>query len=171
MEIEPESVELVVTSPPYWTLKRYNEQPGQLGEIEDYDEFLDELDDVWRRAHSALVPGGRMVVVVGDVNVSRKAFGRHLVFPLHASIQERCRLMGFAGPDGLTAAPRPSATGLASVDRLAKLDTPTIADYCLASAQYIREATTVGSNTSKAAQLRLSNGLSRALVADLRAAG
>ena len=41
----------------------------------------------------------------------------------------------------------------------------------MASAQYIREATTVGSNTSKAAQLRLSNGLSRALVADLRAAG
>ena len=95
MEIEPESVELVVTSPPYWTLKQYNEQPGQLGEIADYDEFLDELDDVWRRAHRALVPGGRMVVVVGDVNVSRKAFGRHLVFPLHASIQERCRLIGF----------------------------------------------------------------------------
>ena len=95
IEIEPESVELAVTSPPYWTLKRYNEQPGQLGEIEDYDEFLDELDDVWRRALRALVPGGRMVVVVGDVNVSRKAFGRHLVFPLHASIQERCRLMGF----------------------------------------------------------------------------
>ena len=95
MEIEPESVELVVTSPPYWTLKRYNEQPGQLGGIEDYDEFLHELDDVWRRAHRALVPGGRMVVVVGDVNVSRKAFGRHLVFPLHASILECCRLMGF----------------------------------------------------------------------------
>lgn len=95
MEIEPESVELVVTSPPYWTLKQYNHQPGQLGEIEDYDEFLDELDDVWRSVHRALVPGGRMVVVVGDVNVSRKAFGRHLVFPLHASIQERCRLIGF----------------------------------------------------------------------------
>ena len=95
LEMEPESVELVVTSPPYWNLKQYNEQPGQLGGIEDYDEFLDELDDVWRRVHTALVPGGRMVVVVGDVNVARKAFGRHLVFPLHASIQERCRLMGF----------------------------------------------------------------------------
>jgi DNA modification methylase len=35
------------------------------------------------------------VIVVGDVNVSRKAFGRHMVFPLHASIQERCRLIGF----------------------------------------------------------------------------
>ena len=95
LELAPDSVELVVTSPPYWTLKEYNDQAGQLGQVEDYEEFLDELDAVWRRVHRALVPGGRMVVVVGDVNVSRKAFGRHLVFPLHASIQERCRVIGF----------------------------------------------------------------------------
>ena len=95
LELAPESIELVVTSPPYWTLKEYNDQPGQLGQVEDYEEFLDGLDEVWQHVHRALVPGGRMVVVVGDVNVSRKAFGRHLVFPLHASIQERCRLIGF----------------------------------------------------------------------------
>lgn len=94
-ELDPDSVELVVTSPPYWTLKEYNDQPGQLGQVADYEEFLDELDEVWRHVHRALVPGGRMVIVVGDVNVSRRAFGRHLVFPLHASIQERCRLIGF----------------------------------------------------------------------------
>ena len=95
LELGAESVELVVTSPPYWTLKKYNDQAGQLGEIADYERFLDELDAVWRRVYHALVPGGRMVVVVGDVNVSRKAFGRHMVFPLHASIQERCRQIGF----------------------------------------------------------------------------
>ena len=95
IDIEPESVSLVVTSPPYWTLKKYNEHEHQLGSIADYDEFLDELDRVWRIAYDALVPGGRMVIVTGDVNVSRKAFGRHLVFPLHASIQERCRRLGF----------------------------------------------------------------------------
>ncbi len=93
--LAPESVELVLTSPPYWTLKKYNDHERQLGDVEDYDEFLDELDEVWRRAHDALVPGGRMAVVVGDVNVSRKAFGRHLVFPLHAGVQERCRQIGF----------------------------------------------------------------------------
>lgn len=95
LELTPDSVELVVTSPPYWTLKEYNVQAGQLAQVEDYEEFLDGLDEVWRHAHRALVPGGRMVVVVGDVNVARKSFGRHLVFPLHASIQERCRLIGF----------------------------------------------------------------------------
>jgi DNA modification methylase len=95
LDLEPGSVDLVVTSPPYWTLKRYNPHQDQLGDIGGYDDFLDELDEVWRRAHRALVPGGRLVVVVGDVNVSRRAFGRHLVFPLHASIQERCRRIGF----------------------------------------------------------------------------
>jgi DNA modification methylase len=40
----PESVHLVVTSPPYWTLKDYNVSEGQMGYIEDYDKFLDELD-------------------------------------------------------------------------------------------------------------------------------
>ena len=93
--LKPESIDLIVTSPPYWTLKKYNDHDNQLGDVEDYDGFLDQLDQVWRRAYDALVPGGRMVIVVGDVNVSRKAFGRHMVFPLHASIQERCRLLGF----------------------------------------------------------------------------
>ena len=95
LEIGKGSVDLVVTSPPYWTLKKYNDHEDQLGDVADYEQFLDELDQVWRRAYQALVPGGRMVVVVGDVNVARRAYGRHLVFPLHASIQERCRHIGF----------------------------------------------------------------------------
>lgn len=89
------SVHLVVTSPPYWTLKRYEDTPGQLGHIEDYEAFLDELDRVWREVFRLLVPGGRLVIVVGDVAVARRRFGRHLVFPLHADIQVRCRKLGF----------------------------------------------------------------------------
>lgn len=89
------SVHLVLTSPPYWTLKRYNESSGQLGSIENYDEFLNELDKVWRHCHRLLVEGGRMIVVVGDVCLSRRGHGRHSVVPLHASIQERCRGIGF----------------------------------------------------------------------------
>jgi len=92
-----ESVHLALTSPPYWTLKSYEDAPGQLGAIEDYERFLDELDRVWREVYRLLVPGGRLVVVVGDVNIPRKnpVFKRHLVFPLHASIQERARRLGF----------------------------------------------------------------------------
>ncbi|WP_081914548.1 DNA-methyltransferase [Thermus amyloliquefaciens] len=89
------SVHLVLTSPPYWTLKRYEDAPGQLGHVEDYEAFLDELDRVWQEVFRVLVPGGRLIVVVGDVAVARRRFGRHLVFPLHADIQVRCRRIGF----------------------------------------------------------------------------
>jgi len=89
------SVHLAVTSPPYWTLKEYRKSEGQLGEISDYELFLDELDAVWRHCYRALVPGGRLIIVVGDVCRSRKKHGRHCVVPLHASIQERCRKLGF----------------------------------------------------------------------------
>ena len=93
--LQDESVHLVVTSPPYWNLKRYNENPDQLGHIQDYETFLEELAKVWRHAFRLLVPGGRLVCVVGDVCVARRDFGRHLVFPLHADIAVICRRIGF----------------------------------------------------------------------------
>lgn len=90
-----QSVHLVVTSPPYWNLKRYNDNPDQLGHIQDYEAFLSELEKVWRHVYRVLVPGGRLVCVVGDVCVARRNFGRHLVFPLHADICVICRHIGF----------------------------------------------------------------------------
>ena len=93
--MEDESVHLVVTSPPYWNLKRYNENPDQLGHVQDYEAFLNELEKVWRHVFRILVPGGRLVCVVGDVCVARRDFGRHLVFPLHADICVICRRLGF----------------------------------------------------------------------------
>ena len=93
--IPDESVHLLVTSPPYWTLKRYNDHDDQLAAITDYDDFNAQLALVWRQALRVLVPGGRMVVVVGDVCRSRREFGRHVVFPLHATIEENCRRIGF----------------------------------------------------------------------------
>jgi len=93
--IDDESVHLVVTSPPYWNLKRYNEHPEQLGHVQDYEVFLHELNKVWEEVYRILVPGGRLVCVVGDVCVSRRSFGRHVVFPLHADICVACRKLGF----------------------------------------------------------------------------
>jgi len=93
--LNDESIHLVVTSPPYWNLKQYNENPDQLGHINDYESFLGEIEKVWREAFRILVPGGRLVCVVGDVCVSRRSFGRHLVFPLHADICVLCRKIGF----------------------------------------------------------------------------
>lgn len=90
-----ESINLVVTSPPYGNLKRYNENPGQLGHVQDDETFLTELEKVWRHVFRVLVPEGRLVCVVGDVCVARRNFGCHLVFPLHADISVICRRIGF----------------------------------------------------------------------------
>jgi len=89
-----QSLHLVVTSPPYWTLKTYAENDRQLGAIMDYEHFLRELDRVWAECYRVLVPGGRICCVVGDVCVPRKRAGRHYVMPLHADIQVRSRAIG-----------------------------------------------------------------------------
>jgi DNA modification methylase len=94
--LDENSVHLVVTSPPYWTLKRYNDHEEQLGHVADYDEFIAGLDEVWQNSYRALVPGGRLIVNVGDVCLSRKKNnGRHTVVPLHATIQDHCKAIGF----------------------------------------------------------------------------
>jgi DNA modification methylase len=89
------TVHLVVTSPPYWTLKDY--APGnehQMGCIDNYERFLSELDRVWSECTRVLVGGGRICCVVGDVCIARKRGGRHHLVPLHADIQVRARKLG-----------------------------------------------------------------------------
>lgn len=93
--IPDNSIDLVVTSPPYWTLKQYKSvSTAQLGYISDYETFLIELDKVWTECARVLVPGGRVCCVVGDVCVPRRRGGRHFVLPLHADIQSRARHNG-----------------------------------------------------------------------------
>jgi DNA modification methylase len=95
-DLQDGSIHLVVTSPPYWTLKEYRDTPGQLGHVASYEAFLNELDKVWQECFRVLVPGGRLICVVGDVCLSRRNNnGRHTVVPLHSSVQERGRQIGF----------------------------------------------------------------------------
>lgn len=94
-EVESESIHLILTSPPYWILKKYNEVDGQLGSISDYRIFLEELDKVIRECFRVLVKGGRFICVIGDVCLSRKENGGHMVVPLHSDITIICRNTGF----------------------------------------------------------------------------
>ncbi len=99
--IPNELVHLVVTSPPYFNLKPYASAAGgrQLGRIDDYEAFLDELDCVWRECERVLVPGGRICCVIGDILIPRRIDGRHRVLPLPSDIQVRSRNNGL---DNLT---------------------------------------------------------------------
>ncbi|MFC4990593.1 DNA-methyltransferase [Saliphagus infecundisoli] len=96
--IEDESVELAVTSPPYFNLKDYENGTGgedQLGDINDYESFNEAIDQVWQECYDKICPGGRLCVVVGDVLRSRSEHGRHRVVPLHATIQDHATEIGF----------------------------------------------------------------------------
>ena len=101
-ELADRSVHLVVTSPPYANLKDYAPgNPSQLGDIDNYEKFLDELDKVWEECFRVLLPGGRVCCVVGDVNVARSNGGRHHVLPLSADIRVRARRLGFDNLQGI----------------------------------------------------------------------
>jgi DNA modification methylase len=92
--IDNESVHLIVTSPPYFTLKKYEPNEDQLAEIANYESFLEQLDRVWQECFRVLAPGGRICCVVGDVCISRRSAGRHYILPLHADLQVRARKIG-----------------------------------------------------------------------------
>lgn len=93
--IDDKSVHLILTSPPYYNLKEYRRGDNQLGLIDDYQQFIDELNKVWKECFRILIPGGRLVCVVGDVCLSRRKYGRHVVMPLHSDIAVACRKNGF----------------------------------------------------------------------------
>lgn len=53
--------------PPYWNIIRYSDDPADLSTVETYEDFRNQLAVCLRRCSAALVPGGRLVVLVGDV--------------------------------------------------------------------------------------------------------
>ena len=66
------------------------------GPPDSFDEFKGKYGASLGFHGATVVPGGRLVCVVGDVCLSRRNNnGRHVVVPLHASIQEHCRHIGF----------------------------------------------------------------------------
>jgi len=92
-EVASGSVDLVVTSPPYWHLKDYG-VPGQIGYGQSLHEYLQDLYRVWQECHRVLRPGGRLCINVGDQFARAAVYGRYKVIPLHAEIIAQGETLG-----------------------------------------------------------------------------
>jgi DNA modification methylase len=78
-------VHLVVTSPPYWSIKDYG-TAGQIGSGSEYEEYLTALAQVWSACWDRLLPGCRMCINIGDQFLRAKEHGRYRVLPIRQRI-------------------------------------------------------------------------------------
>jgi modification methylase len=93
--IEDKSIQLVVTSPPYWNIKNYND-PDQIGHGQNYKEYIASLTDVWEESKRILSPGCKLVINVGDQFLRAKENdGKYEVVSIHTDIISSCKKLGF----------------------------------------------------------------------------
>lgn len=90
--IADNSIDLVVTSPPYWNKADYGEGAANLGAVAGYREFLHEIRPVFSELVRVLRPGRKLCVVTANVN----QYTEHglLTFPLAADFATLMRDLG-----------------------------------------------------------------------------
>ncbi|MCW3135529.1 MAG: DNA methyltransferase [Canidatus Methanoxibalbensis ujae] len=93
-EVKNNSIDLVVTSPPYWHIKDYG-VPGQIGYGQSLHEYLKDLYRVWKECYRVLKPGRRLCINIGDQFARSIIYGRYKVIPLHAEFIAQCEDIGF----------------------------------------------------------------------------
>lgn len=91
--IEDNSVDLVVTSPPYWNKADYGNSKTNLGAIESYASFLEAIRPVFEECYRVLVPGRKICVVTANVN--QHTDHGLLTFPLATDFAVLLRAIGF----------------------------------------------------------------------------
>jgi len=94
IEAKDGSIDLVVTSPPYWHIKDY-EVPGQIGYGQSLHEYLKDIYRVWKECYRILKPGRRLCINIGDQFARSIIYGRYKVIPLHAEFIAQCEDIGF----------------------------------------------------------------------------
>lgn len=93
-QIKDESVQLIVTSPPYWQLKDYGIN-NQIGFYNTYEDYINNLNLVWKECYRILKPGCRLCINVGDQFARSVYYGRYKVIPIHSEIIRFCEALSF----------------------------------------------------------------------------
>jgi len=94
MELADKSIDLVVTSPPYWHIKNYGVE-GQIGYGQSLHEYLKSIYLVWKECFRVLKPGARLCINIGDQFLRSIIYGRYKVAPLHSEFITQCERIGF----------------------------------------------------------------------------
>jgi len=93
-ELDDKSVDLVITSPPYWQLKDYGTK-NQIGFNDSYEEYINNLNLVWKESYRVLNNGCRLCVNIGDQFARAVYYGRYKVIPIRTEIIKFCEAIGF----------------------------------------------------------------------------
>jgi len=100
-EIPDNSVNLIVTSPPYFNIKDYSldgyqnkitgeKHAGQIGDITDYEKYIEEMLRVWRECFRVLKPNGKLVINTPLMPMLKKNLNTHNnrhIFDINADIE------------------------------------------------------------------------------------
>ncbi|MHA1315787.1 MAG: DNA-methyltransferase [Candidatus Helarchaeota archaeon] len=85
-KLPPNSVHLIVTSPPYWKIKDYGNEK-QIGYHDDLNSYFEKLGKIWEACYETLCPGCKMVINIGDQFLSaKKGKSVYQIIPLHAML-------------------------------------------------------------------------------------
>jgi len=93
-EVKDNAVHLVITSPPYWQLKDYGPK-DQIGYNDTYQDYIDNLNKVWKECYRILHPGCRLCINIGDQFARAIIYGRYKVIPIRTEITRYCESIGF----------------------------------------------------------------------------
>jgi len=91
--IPDKSVQLIVTSPPYWQLKDYGTDE-QIGFKDNYEDYINNLNLVWKECCRVLSDGCRLCVNIGDQFARSVYYGRYKVIPIRTEIIKCCEYLG-----------------------------------------------------------------------------
>ncbi|MCL1874771.1 MAG: site-specific DNA-methyltransferase [Synergistaceae bacterium] len=95
MRILPDkSIDLIITSPPYWQLKDYGGD-NQIGFNDSYEVYINHLNLAWRECFRVLHEGCRLCVNIGDQFARSVYYGRYKVIPIHSEVIQFCETLGF----------------------------------------------------------------------------
>lgn len=93
-ELPSNSVHLAITSPPYWQLKDYGTE-NQIGFHDNYENYINNLNLVWKECYRTLHHGCRLCVNIGDQFARAVYYGRYKVIPIREEIIKFCENIGF----------------------------------------------------------------------------